>query len=135
MASSVLTVTSLEKRVAQLKPTKENEKTDQSVNGNVGGESHDAKHAEEFKSIAADIITMFKTGKAVTAEQKTSLYNMLGNAIPVHIDYSANITTTVCNRLASETQEACVRSAMLAIEKHLAFCLAEDDTTTANTAS
>ncbi|MCO5555788.1 hypothetical protein L7F22_009333 [Adiantum nelumboides] len=136
MASSVLTVTSLEKRVGQLKSTiKANEKTDQSTNINDGGEGHDAKHAEELKSIAADIITMFKTGKAVTAEQKTSLYNMLANAIPTHKDYSANITTTLCNRLSSETQEACIRSATLAIEKHLAFCLAEDDTTTATTAS
>ncbi|PWN35796.1 ARM repeat-containing protein [Meira miltonrushii] len=135
MASSVLTVTSLEKRVAQLKPTKENEKTEQSSNVNRGGEGHDAKHIDELKSIAADIITMFKTGKAATAEQKTSLYNMLGNAVPAHKDYSANIATTVCNRLSSETQEACVRSATLAIEKHLAFCLAEDDTTTAAAAS
>ena len=77
-------------------------------------------------TVAEELISILKGGKAATPEARTSIYLMLTSLEPSEAAQSSTVVEIVASLLAKEAQEASMHAAVSCIAHHLRWLLSQD---------
>ncbi|CAO1627100.1 unnamed protein product [Sympodiomycopsis kandeliae] len=83
------------------------------------------------RTVVDELITLIKTGKTSSADQKAAVYSMLG-AFKKSQELSIVIADSVSSLLSQEITEASFRAAIESLLSHLSFCLQQGSTAEAS---